>query len=88
MTLFNTKQYPFVIVILFVTILFFTPIEELFSKEEKGNGYNIREVLQPDKILAIKHPEFVPGPKARIHPDEPVIGLSINGVNRATLFIY
>lgn len=83
MTRFNVKHYTFVILILFPTISFVTSAKALFSNENKVKEYNIRVVLPPDKIPAIRHPEFVSAHKAGIHPDEPVVGLTINGDNRA-----
>jgi len=60
-----------------------SPGKDSFSMEVEGKEYNIKVVLQPDRIPAIKNPEFVSAPKARVHPGEPIIGLSINGDNRA-----
>lgn len=68
-----------------LTILIFLILSSAgaIATEAKDKGYDIKEVLPPDAISAIKNPQFVPAPKAAIHPDEPVIGLSINGDNRA-----
>ena len=59
------------------------PSKLAISNEKRAEKYDIRKVLEPDTILSIKHPEFVSAPQASLRPDEPVIGLSINGDNRA-----
>lgn len=71
------------ITLLTVSIFFALLSAGAGSNEAKDKGYEIKEVLPPDAIPAIKNPQFVPAPKAGIRPDEPVIGLSINGDNRA-----
>ncbi len=43
----------------------------------------IRYVLPRDTIPAIKNPEFVPAQRAGLDENEPVIGITINGVNHA-----
>lgn len=78
---FTVKQYLFPIAALIIIILCVLNTKESLSREDKGN--DIRDVLPPDAIPAIRDPEFVSAHEAQIHPDEPVIGLSINGDNRA-----
>ena len=43
----------------------------------------IKYVLPRDAIPAIKNPEFVPSDEAGLDDDEPVVGVTINGENRA-----
>lgn len=69
----------------FLIVIAFAVFTEKTSlaKEGKNKNLKIRQALPPDAIPSIKNPEFVPASKAKIHPEEPVIGLSINGHNRA-----
>lgn len=75
---------PLLYLIVIITLFAIGGKDVLSEGYRRGaKDYNIKKVLPPDAIPAIKNPEFVSAHEAKIHPDEPVIGLSINGDNRA-----
>lgn len=80
----SIKQSMFRVLILVVFVInFLMPVKFILSKDMIHEKHDIKKVLEPDTILSIKNPQFVSASATVLHPDEPVIGLSINGVNRA-----
>lgn len=80
----NIKQPKFRMKVLILLILVVNvPTKYVMSKELIDTKHDIKKVLQPDTILSIKNPQFIHGSVAPLHPNEPVIGLSIKGDNRA-----
>ena len=63
------------------TVIFLITVKDSLAKD---NGtIEIVDVLPKDAIQAIKEPQFVSSFKANIHLDEPVIGVSFNGEEKA-----
>lgn len=67
-----------------ITLLIFTILTMTIEKTYASTIVEeIKYVLPKDAIPAIKNPKFVKADEAYLDPDEPVIGLTINGESHA-----
>jgi len=81
--MFKINLKPYMIKLSVLCIFLFILAKLTLSKEIQHMKYDIEKVLEPDVIRSIKNPDFVSASKTTLHPDEPVIGVSINGDSRA-----
>jgi hypothetical protein len=77
--LISKKHIGFLIFTLFISLINLGQISlaDIYGKDE------IKYVLPSDAIPAIKNPEFVSADEAGLDDSEPVVGVTINGENRA-----
>ncbi len=69
------------LLLIIFTLFSITRVKDSTAKDKET--VEIIDVQPKDAIQSIKDPKFVSSTEAKLHQDEPVIGLSINGDDRA-----